>query len=121
MGRKIGEYARRQKRDATNNGEDAKGKGKAKETSTKQQWENCDVTDEDAIVFEAYQVRLAMISMEHTSKTWWLMMVSTTLFINRRVSTRKASRSITAECRYSCSFTLKEVLTSTKRMRDGNL
>lgn len=59
MGKKIGEYARRQKRDATNGqaGGDAKGKGKAKETSTKQQWENCDVNDEDAIVFEAYQVR----------------------------------------------------------------
>lgn len=56
MGRKIGEYARRPKqRDATN-GEDTKGKGKAKETSAKEQWENCDVNDEDAIVFEAYQV-----------------------------------------------------------------
>lgn len=61
MGKKIGEYARRQTGDATNGqpggGGDAKGKGKAKETSTKQQWENCDVNDEDAIVFEAYQVR----------------------------------------------------------------
>lgn len=55
FGRKIGEYARRKKRDATN-GEDAKGKGKAKETSAKQQWENCEVDDDDAIVFEAYQV-----------------------------------------------------------------
>lgn len=56
MGRKIGEYARRKKRDASNV-EDAKGKGKAKEMNLKQQWENCDVNDEDAIVFEAYQVR----------------------------------------------------------------
>ena len=56
MGRKIGEYARRKKKDAFN-GEDAKGKGKAKEINAKQQWENCEVNDEGATVFEAYQVR----------------------------------------------------------------
>jgi len=61
MGRKIGEYARRKKKDSNTNGEDAKGKGKAKEVNSKQLWENCDVNDEDAVVFEAYQVSFTLL------------------------------------------------------------
>lgn len=57
MGKKIGEYARRKKQSASNGlGPDDKGKGKAKETNSKAVWENCETTDENAVVFEAYQV-----------------------------------------------------------------
>lgn len=59
LGSKIGEYARRLKKPDPAS---VKGKGKAKAetngngSSSKSMWENCEVTDEDAVVFEAYQV-----------------------------------------------------------------
>jgi hypothetical protein len=56
LGRKIGEYARRKKQQHNGTAANDKGKGKAKEVHVKDQWENCEVNDEGAVVFEAYQV-----------------------------------------------------------------
>lgn len=56
LGTKIGEYAKRKKADDSK----SKGKGKAKPSEngrSKGAWENCETTDDDAVVFEAYQVR----------------------------------------------------------------
>ena len=62
LGSKIGEYARRKKKEDI---PAAMGKGKAKTVETngkgtgKNVWENCEISDDDAIVYEAYQVGAA--------------------------------------------------------------
>ena len=62
IGNKIGEYAR--KRTAPVSKPDSKGKGKGKadgeghtDDAKHATWENCEVADEGAVVYEAYQVR----------------------------------------------------------------
>ena len=68
IGNKIGEYAR--KRTAPISKPDSKGKGKGKadgENHTDDvkhaMWENCEVTDGGAVVYEAYQVRACETSI----------------------------------------------------------